>query len=76
MYNNKSSCAYISSFINICNYTAMEIEGALPIGMAVVVVVTDDKAADRTPVEGEGMVIPVSTTMSNCQPKVTRSLSE
>lgn len=54
----------------------MEIEGALPIGMAVVVVVTDDKAADRTPVEGEGMVIPASTTMSNCQPKVTRSLSE
>ena len=38
--------------------------------MAVVVVVTDDKAADRTPVEGEGMVIPVSTTMSNCQPRV------
>lgn len=24
-----------------------------------VVVVTDDKAADRTPVEGEGMVIPL-----------------
>ena len=63
----------LSIFVIILQWKLREL---LPIGMAVVVVVTDDKAADRTPVEGEGMVIPASTTMSNCQPKVTRSLSE
>lgn len=41
-------------------YKTKFLRRCLPIGMAVVVVVTDDSAADNEVVEGEGMVIPVN----------------